>query len=460
MTQGVALPHYNEVPNGLQAPMRYNNANLLAANIAEIIPVPTDLDGNLAKWVTFSKTSATAVDFYAKPMLGTDANELTYNKDFAEFVTNGAFASDTGWTKGTGWSIAGGVATIAASHVAISDLTQNAAAANPLVASRIYNMTCTTTLASHVTNGTFAADANWTKGSGWSIGAGVATAVTASSTLSQTCPQTLVAGRTYTVVFDCTRSAGSVAISLGGGTPGTSRSSSATFTETITAGAAQDVTFTGVGFSGTLDNVVITAIGNLTMSLGGGTAGTAITTAATTSQAITAGSTQAITVEADANFVGTVDNVTVSGWTLGTGWTTDGATAIATGNISTTITLASLTPGLVSGGKYLVTFTATQSNGSVAVSLGGGAAGASRSTSATFSEIITASTAQDITFTGSSFAGTIDNVSVTKCIAVPGDTTDGSAPDLNPPGFLLNKNCIAISIVSAGTPIIVSSFYK
>lgn len=454
------LPHYNDLPGAIQSALTFNNSNLLAANIPEIVLVPRDENNELARYVTFSRTSATAVDFYAKAMIGTDANELTYNKDFAEFVTNGAMASDTAWTKGTGWSIGGGVATVDGSQTGASLLTQNAAAALPLVAARIYNMICTTTLTSHVTNGTFGADTDWTKGSGWAIGGGVATATTSSAALSQTSPVTLVAGRTYSVTFTTTRSAGSVAVSLGGGTAGASISSSTTVTQTITAGATQLTAFTGTGFSGTLDNVTITAIGNLTMSLGGGTAGTAITTAATTSQALTAGSTQAITVSADANFVGTVDNVTVSGWTLGTGWTTDGATAIATGAISTTITLASLAPGLVSGGTYLVTFTTTRSAGSLAVSLGGGSAGTSRSTAATFSELITAGSAQDITFTGSGFTGTLDNVTVTKAIAVPGDVTDGSAPSLNPPGFMLNKNVSAISIVSAGTPVVVSSFYK
>lgn len=334
------LPRYND--NGLQPAASYTNANLLAANIPEIITVPTDENGKLAAKVLFNKTSATAVDFYAKPMIGTDANELTYNGTFAEFVTNGAFASDTGWTKGTGWTIAAGVATATGAI---------------------------------------------------------------STTISQTAAITLVAGQIYQVTFDATRTAGTVTVSVGG-TAGTARSTNATFKETITAGSDGTITFTGAGFSGTLDNV------------------------------------------------------TVSGWTLGTGWTTDGTTAIATGAISTTITEASLTPGLVSAQTYLVTFVATRSAGSVAVSLGGGSAGTSRSTSATFSEIITAGSAQDITFTGTGFTGTLDNVSVTKCIAVPGDTTDGSAGDLNPVGYALNPNVTKISIVSAGAPIITSAFYK
>lgn len=448
------LPHYSEPPAVLQTADSYTLANLLAANIPEIIAVPYDNDGNLAKVVTFKATG----DFYAKPMLNSDANELVANGTFAEYITNGTFASDTGWTKGTGWSITGGVAALDSTHIAISTITQTSAIA--LASGRTYTITYTVALTSHVTNGTFAADTDWTKGAGWTIAAGVATAVTSSAALSQTCPQTLVAGRTYTVVFDATRSAGSVAVSLGGGTAGTSRSSSATFTEVITAGATQTIAFTGTGFSGTIDNVTITAVGTITPVIGG-TSGVARSTAATFIEAIVAGSTQALAFTASADFVGTIDNVTVSGWELGTGWTTDGTTAIATGAISTDLKQSVISaPLLVSGGKYLVTFTATRSAGSIAVSLGGGSAGTSRSTSATFSEIITASSTQVILFATTGFTGTIDNVSVTKCIAVPGDTTDGSAGDLNPTGYTLNRRCAAISIVSAGTPIVTSNFYK
>ena len=455
------LPSYNYSVGEVQSAASYTNANLLAANIPEIITVPTDENGKLAKFVRFNKTSATAVDFYAKPMLGTDAQELTYNKDFVEYVVNGTFTTDVSWTKGTGWAISGGVATIAASHVAISNLTQTAAATQPLLASQIYNLTITTTLTSHVTNGTFASDTGWTKGTGWAISGGVATGTLADTGLTQTCPQTLVSGRTYRVsILTANTTAGSFVMSLGGGTAGAAISTNTTTVQTLTAGSTQIVAITGTGYSGDIDNLTITAIGNLTCSLGGGTAGTAITTAATTSQVVTAGSAQDITVTADANFCGTVDNLTISGWTLGTGWTTDGATAIATGAISTTLTEAALTPGLVSGQTYLVTFTQTRSAGSLAVSLGGGSAGTSRSGSATYSEIITASTAQDITFTGTSFTGTVDNVSVTKCIAVPGDTTDGTAGDLNATGYFLNGTVSAISIVSAGAPIITSSFFK
>ncbi len=334
------LPHYVEPPAVLQTADSFTNANLLAANIAEIISVPYDSDGQLAKVVTFKSTG----DFYAKPMIGDAANELVTNGTFAEYVTNGAFASDTDWTKGTGWTIA----------------------------------------------------------------AGVATATGAISTvLSQTSAITLIAGRTYTLTFTVTSfTAGTVTPSVGG-TAGTARGSAATFTETIVASTTQVLAFTGAGFTGSIDNVTVTA------------------------------------------------------WELGTGWTTDGSTAIATGAISTDLkqTIIS-TPFLVSGGKYLVTFTATRSAGSVAVSLGGGAAGTSRSSAATFSEVITAGATQVILFATTGFTGTIDNVTVTKCIAVPGDTTDGTSGDLNPTGYFLNRKITSISIVSAGTPIVTSSFFK
>ena len=93
-----------------------------------------------------------------------------------------------------------------------------------------------------VTNSDFASGTGWTTGSGWSIGAGVATASTASSALSSAI--TVTAGRTYTLTFTMTRSAGSVVASVGG-TAGTSRSSSSTFTETFVAGSSGVIAFTG-----------------------------------------------------------------------------------------------------------------------------------------------------------------------------------------------------------------------
>jgi len=116
---------------------------------------------------------------------------------------------------------------------------------------------------SYVSNGDFATDTVWTKGTGWSIGAGVATATGAISTaISQTAPATLTDGAAYRVTYTITRSAGGLIPSIGGAN-GTERTATGTYTEIIIAGSTQAIAFTGNGFTGTLDNVVIENIDTL-----------------------------------------------------------------------------------------------------------------------------------------------------------------------------------------------------
>jgi len=114
-----------------------------------------------------------------------------------------------------------------------------------------------TPVQSYVDNGDFATDTIWTKGIGWSIGAGVATATGAISTaISQTSPKTIVSGRAYRVTYTITRSAGGLIPSIGGSN-GTERTASGTYTEIVIAGSTQTIAFTGNGFTGTLDTVTI-----------------------------------------------------------------------------------------------------------------------------------------------------------------------------------------------------------
>lgn len=285
------LPPYSE---GLQTG-GYTNALLLAANVPELFTVPTDPDGLKAKWVKFGKGQATTDNFYAQAFTTAEATDRATNGTFAEYVTNGAFGSDASWTKGTGWTIA----------------------------------------------------------------AGVATATGAISTaLSQTSAITLIEGYTYTITYTVTRTAGTVTPSIGG-TAGTARSTDATFTETIVAGSTQLLAFTGAGFSGTIDNVSVTAwvlgtgwttdgttaiatgaistalsqtaniayplvegqtylltytttrsAGSIAASLGGGTAGATVSSSTTTVEVLTAGATQAISF-ATTGFTGTVDTVSI-----------------------------------------------------------------------------------------------------------------------------------------------------
>lgn len=110
-----------------------------------------------------------------------------------------------------------------------------------------------------VQNGGFDADSLWTKGAGWTIAGGVAVATGAISTaIYQTMNVNLVPGASYDVTYTLTRSAGSLQATLGGGTGGSARSTAATFTDTLVAGSSdQTLTFTGTGFTGTIDNVTI-----------------------------------------------------------------------------------------------------------------------------------------------------------------------------------------------------------
>lgn len=114
-----------------------------------------------------------------------------------------------------------------------------------------------------VTNGAFTGNATgWTLGAGWAYGTNKVDATLADTALSQLAVDlavSLVPGVSYSLVFTTTRSAGSVRASVGG-TLGTARSTAATFTETIVAGSDGILSFTGTGFSGTIDTVSCTPL--------------------------------------------------------------------------------------------------------------------------------------------------------------------------------------------------------
>lgn len=115
------------------------------------------------------------------------------------------------------------------------------------------------------TNGTFATDTGWTKGAGWTIAAGVATATGAISTaIEQSAGITIIHGKAYLVKYTITRSAGTLTPQLGG-TDGTGRTASGTYSEVIIAGSTQTIAFNTSGFTGTLDNVSIRDVGVLSI---------------------------------------------------------------------------------------------------------------------------------------------------------------------------------------------------
>jgi hypothetical protein len=114
-----------------------------------------------------------------------------------------------------------------------------------------------------ITNNTFATDTDWTKGTGWSIGSGVATK-TAGSAAALSQSVTLVAGTTYRVVYTITRTAGSVTAQFTGGSTvsGTARSAAGTFVDFLTAVSGNNsFEFSAdATFAGTVDNVYVKAV--------------------------------------------------------------------------------------------------------------------------------------------------------------------------------------------------------
>lgn len=114
--------------------------------------------------------------------------------------------------------------------------------------------------ASIVTNGDFAADANWTKGTGWTISGGSANKA-AGTAAFLTQAVTLTAGRTYRIAGTATVTAGTVTPRFTGGTlaAGTAISAGGNFEQYVTA-ANGNTTLDFLGsstFAGTIDNVSV-----------------------------------------------------------------------------------------------------------------------------------------------------------------------------------------------------------
>ncbi len=111
-------------PPGLMRAPSNVMARILAADTPESFSVPTG-----AEYVMLTCTSLTYVQF----LTGAEDNDL---------VSNGDFALDSGWTKGTGWTTTGGTASCDDSQVADSDLTQTPATA--LIEGQAYQTIMTT----------------------------------------------------------------------------------------------------------------------------------------------------------------------------------------------------------------------------------------------------------------------------------------------------------------------------
>ena len=116
----------------------------------------------------------------------------------------------------------------------------------------------------YVRNSGFDSEANWTGGGsgGWAwnvAGTYVHTGGT-TGTLTQTSGVPLENGVVYTVIITTSTVSGTVGftISLGGGTPGTAITTATTTIQAVTAGAGQDIVITAnTGITGTIDNFYV-----------------------------------------------------------------------------------------------------------------------------------------------------------------------------------------------------------
>jgi uncharacterized phage protein gp47/JayE len=117
-----------------------------------------------------------------------------------------------------------------------------------------------------VTNGAFAADTDWTKGTGWTIAAGKAThAAGTGSDLSQAIAS-LVAGRTYVIEFTLSgRTAGTIIPKVGSGGTGPTISANGSYVIAIACKTNTTLYFTASAtFDGSIDDVslIYSGIGN------------------------------------------------------------------------------------------------------------------------------------------------------------------------------------------------------
>ena len=114
-----------------------------------------------------------------------------------------------------------------------------------------------------VANSGFDADSDWTKGTGWTIGSGVATK-TAGSAASLSQAITLAAGSVYLITWTMTRTAGTLLPRFTGGTTvsGTALSASGTYTENLVAitGNTTLEFYGDASFAGTVDDVSVVVL--------------------------------------------------------------------------------------------------------------------------------------------------------------------------------------------------------
>ena len=119
----------------------------------------------------------------------------------------------------------------------------------------------------YLINGDFATDSDWTKGTGWTIAASAASSdgtQLADSDLTQTPQIPLVQGQSYDITYTVSGLTAGTVVAVVGDQEGTPRTADGVYTETIIAGAGADIDIRAdVDFVGSVKGI---AINNLVAS--------------------------------------------------------------------------------------------------------------------------------------------------------------------------------------------------
>tara|TARA_R110001599_G_scaffold57863_4_gene159354 strand:+ start:6190 stop:8832 length:2643 start_codon:yes stop_codon:yes gene_type:complete len=108
-----------------------------------------------------------------------------------------------------------------------------------------------------ITNGTFASDSGWTKGTGWTIGSGVATQTAGGSDSDLEQANAATNTKYYQVLFTLSNvTAGSISVILCAGTESAQFSANGSYEITLQAGAGSNIQFRAdAAFAGSIDGV-------------------------------------------------------------------------------------------------------------------------------------------------------------------------------------------------------------
>jgi hypothetical protein len=176
-----------------------------------------------------------------------------------------------------------------------------------------------------VTNGTFDADTNWTKGTDWTIGSGVATKI--AGTASDLSQDTGEAGsKMYYISFTLTRTAGTLQVAIGGVTYGEIFQTNGSKTAYVYSSGIGDLTFMAdSSFAGTIDDAnvqeVTSSLANSTFRDSAGTLRSELRLAGTSNTFFGRGS----------------GKYNVSGGSYNTAFGTDALTKLTSGDNNTAI---------------------------------------------------------------------------------------------------------------------------